>query len=70
MCRTDDLLDQVGTIEDVLEFDCTWYGLILEIQVYIAHNDNWGHVICQTFDKFGKVVKEDRWPALFLVCTR
>ena len=39
-CRTDGMLDQISTIEDVLEFDCRRLGLILEMQVDIADNDN------------------------------
>ena len=60
MSRTDGVFEQISTIEDVLEFDCRQCELILEMQVYIADNDNRGHVDSQTLDKVGKVIEEDR----------
>ena len=48
MCRTDGVLEQVSTIEEVLEFDYRRCELILEIQVYIAANDNRDRLDCQT----------------------
>ena len=60
MCRIDGVFDQISTIEDVLEFACRRYRLILEMQVYIADNDNRGHVDFQTLGKVGKVIEEDR----------
>ena len=65
MCRTDGVLDQVSTIKNVLGIDCRWCGLILEMQVYIADNYNWGHVDCQMLNKFDKVVKEDLFGRLW-----
>ena len=59
MCRIDGVLDQISTVEDVLEFDCGRCGLILEIQVYVIDNDNRGRVDCQKLDKVVKVVQED-----------
>ena len=68
MCRTNNVLDEVSSVQDVLKTCCRRRRLVIKMNVDVADEHNRRQVDGQTLDEFGEIFEKDRcgrfrtWP--------
>ena len=58
MSRTNFVLDQVGSVEIVAKTGWRWRGVIVEMQIYVAEEENWCSVDGLRLNEARKTVEE------------